>query len=160
MAGKLHWPLYLPEKASMRCGLTMAYGCSPMTPNAAPPKKRSLLPLLTVLFLFSYGLLTLLIVEQGAAIQSQSNLIRVLMSDSSELWAAKGKAIAEQRSAHAKAKAQPPSAKAPAAQTQGTPTQTPKHQQGHTDKTAKPGVDMPPAPASDLVDHRRSLNSI
>ena len=34
-----------------------------------PKKKRSLLPLLTVLFLFSYGLMTVLIVEQGSAIQ-------------------------------------------------------------------------------------------
>jgi hypothetical protein len=136
--------------------LTIAYGSTLVTPHAAPKKKRSLLPLLTVLFLFSYGLMTLLIVEQGSTIQSQSNLIRVLMRDSSELWAAKGKAIAQQRAAQAKT----PSAKAPAAQSQGTLAQAPKHQQGHAGKTVQPGVNMPPAPASDLLDQRRSLNSI
>ena len=49
---------------------------------AAPKKKRSLLPLLTVLFLFSYGLMTVLVVEQGSTIQSQRNMIQVLMRDS------------------------------------------------------------------------------
>lgn len=139
----------------------MAYGCTAITPNAAPKKKGSLLPLLTLLFLFSYGLMTLLIVEQGAAIQSQSNLIRVLMRDSSEFWAEKGKAIAQQRAAQARTQAQTPSAKAPTAQPQAPSAQAPKQRlQDHADKTAKPQVDVPAAPASDLVDHRRSLNSI
>jgi hypothetical protein len=146
--------LVLARKASMRCELTMAYGCTLVTPNAAPKKKRSLLPLLTVLFLFSYGLMTLLIIEQGSTIQAQSNLIRVLERDSSEFWAAKGKAIAQQRAAQAN------SAKAPSAQMQGAPNQTPKHQPGQAGPTAKPGIGIPPAPASDLLDHRRSLNSI
>jgi len=139
----------------------MAYGCTAITPNAAPKKKRSLLPLLTVLFLFSYGLMTMLIVEQGSTIQAQSNLIRVLMRDSSELWTAKGKAIGQQSAAQAKTQAQTPSAKAPAAQGQGPSAQVPKYRsQGQAGKTAKPQVDVPPVPASDLLDHRRSLNSI
>lgn len=140
----------------MRWELTIAYGCTAMAPNAAPKKKRSLLPLLTVLFLFSYGLMTLLIVEQGSTIQSQSNLIRLLERDSSEFWAAKGKAIAQQRAAQAKAQGTPSTK----AQTEGALTPTPKRQPGQAGKTVKPGVDMPPAPASDLLDHRRSLNSI
>ena len=48
--------------------------------NAVPKKKRSLLPLLTVVFLLSYGLMTMLIVEQGSVIQSQRNLIKILMT--------------------------------------------------------------------------------
>jgi hypothetical protein len=137
--------------------LTIAYGSSLLTPNGAPKKKWSLLPLLTVLFIFSYGLMTMLIVEQGSTIQSQSNLIRVLQRDSSEFWAAKGKAIAQQRAAQAKGQSTP-SAKTPGAQAQGA---TPKHQQqGQAGKAAKPGIDMPTAPATDLVDQRRSLNSI
>jgi hypothetical protein len=39
-------------------------------PIAVPKKKLSLLPLLTVLFAVSYGLMTVLIVEQGSTIQS------------------------------------------------------------------------------------------
>ena len=59
-----------------------------------------MLPLLTVLFLISYGLMTLLIVEQGTTIQSQRTLIQQLIGDSSELTAMKGKAF-QQQHAHA-----------------------------------------------------------
>ena len=71
-------------------------------PNAVPKKKRTLVPLLTVVFLLSYGLMTMLIVEQGSVIQSQRNLIKILMSDSAELWTMKGKAIADQQTARTK----------------------------------------------------------
>lgn len=53
-------------------------------------KKHPFLPLLTVLFLISYGLMTLLIVEQGNTIESQRLLIKQLFSDSAELTAMKG----------------------------------------------------------------------
>jgi hypothetical protein len=151
-------------------------------PVAAPKRKRSLLPLLTVLFLFSYGLLTLLIVEQGSAIQSQSNLIKVLLRDSTELWTAKGKAISDQQmiksqaEEKAKAKNQTPSAQiqAPPAEgrssqnsqvqspsTQSPSTQaTPEHRSSHAGKLAKPQTQAPPVPTSDLVDRRRALTTI
>ena len=151
-------------------------------PIAVPAKKKhSLLPLLTVLFIFSYGLMTVLIVEQGSAIQAQRNLIKVLMRDSTELWAAKGKAIGDQQMAQAQAKenirgntpspqtpstqAQTPSSQVPATQipsTQAPSTQvTPQHRsQSHAGKIAKPNVEVPPVPASDLVDRRRALSTI
>jgi hypothetical protein len=145
----------------MRCGLTIAYGFTAVTPDATPKKKRTLLPLLTIVFVFSYGLMTLLIVEQSAAIESQSSLIKMLMRDSSEFWAAKGQAMAAKHAAQARAQAQAPSAKAPAAQVQDPAAQGQKHNpQAHTGKAVKPGFDVPPAPAADLVDHRRALNSI
>jgi uncharacterized membrane protein len=147
-------------------------------PIAVPKKKRSLLPLLTVLFVFSYGLMTLLIVEQGSVIQSQRNLIKVLGRDSTELWAARGKAIGDQQTAKAPAqnRAQAPStqekhsAQAPSSQTPSTRTpsaQDPSTQavpqrrfQSRTGKIAKPVPQAPPVPASDLVDRRRSLDTI
>ena len=58
-----------------------------------------MLPILTVLFLISYGLMTLLIVEQGSTIQSQRTLIQQLLGDSTELSALKGKAIQQQAQA-------------------------------------------------------------
>src|SRR2546425_1945416 len=64
--------------------------------------KNTLVPLLTVLFLISYGLMTLLIVEQGRTIDSQRYLIRQLFSDSTQLTALQGKAIQKQ---HAEAQA-------------------------------------------------------
>jgi hypothetical protein len=133
-------------------------------PIAVPKKKRSLLPLLTVLFLISYGLMTMLIVEQGAAIQSQSNLIKVLMPDSRELWALKGKAIGEKQMAQAQGqnRAQSPSTQSPSTQapsTQAPSTQgIPQHQRAG--RIAKPETQVPPVPASDLGDQRRALRKI
>ena len=153
-----------------------------MLPIAAPKKKRSLLPLLTVLFLFSYGLMTLLVVEQGSALQSQSNVIKVLLRDSTELWTAKGKAISDQQMAKAQAEvkshagstqmqapsaenrssqnsAQSPSTEAPSTETPSTQA-APQHRSNHAGKFAKPQTQAPPVPASDLVDRRRALSTI
>ena len=136
-------------------------------PIAVAKKKRTLLPLLTIVFLFSYGLMTMLIVEQGAVIQSQRNLIQVLMRDSTELWGMKGKAVSDQQTVRAQGQsraqaqsAQNPSAKAPSSQTPSTQA-VPQHgTQGHAGKIAKPQAQVPPMPASDLVDQRRTLRTI
>jgi hypothetical protein len=135
--------------------------------------------LLTVLFVFSYGLMTMLIVEQGSVIQSQRNLIKVLAPESTELWAGKVKAIGEQQmalaQAEAKKRAQAPSTQAPSSEsplfqapsTQKPSTQTPSTQaapqhryQSHTGKITKPETQLPPVPAADLSDRRRALDTI
>jgi hypothetical protein len=151
--------------------LNISFGYTAVMPIAAPKKKRSLLPLLTVLFLFSYGLMTVLIVEQGSAIQSQRNLIKVLMRDSTELWSAKGKALSDQQMAQAQSEAKV-LAHAPSTQAQAPLSQTPStqipstqaapqhHSQSHAGKIAKPDAEVPPVPASDLVDRRRALSTI
>jgi len=126
----------------------------------------------------------MLIVEQGSTIQSQRNLIKVLLRDSVELWAAKGKALGDQQLAQAQAKAkthgQASSTQAPSAQTpssQAPANQAPANQapakhapstqavpqhrsHNHSGKVAKPDAQLPPVPASDLVDRRRSLSTI
>jgi len=149
--------------------LTISFGSTTLMPIAVPAKKRSLLPLLTVLFVFSYGLMTVLIIEQGSVIQSQRNLIKVLGRDSTELWSSRGKAIGDQESARAQAqsRAQAPSAPAQAPSTQSPSSQSPSTQavpqhrsQSRTGKIAKPETQVPPVPASDLSDRRRSLNTI
>jgi cytoskeletal protein RodZ len=153
-------------------------------PVASPKKKRSLVALLIVVFLASYGLMTLLIVEQNAAIQQQHNLIQVLLSDSRELWAMKGKILTANSApgqAHAQSSTQTPlthgqapSVQTPTTQTQSTQaqstqtpsTQTPStqapqhHAQSRAGKAAKPETQLPPMPASDLGDHRRVLISL
>ena len=91
----------------------------PAIPAATAPKKHGWLPVLTVLFLISYGLMTMLIVEQGRTIESQRALIRELFHDSTELSAIK-KAAQES--------AQPSSAQTQAQETQTIPTQTPSTQ--------------------------------
>lgn len=132
-------------------------------PIEAPKKKRTFLPLLTVLFLFSYVLMTVLIMEQGSAIQQQRNLIKVLMRDSTELWAIKGKAIGDKQAAQPQAQnharsAQNPSSQAPS--TQVPSTKAPQSHSSRTSKVAKPGSQVPPMPASDLIDQRRSLHTL
>ena len=147
---------------------------------AAPPKKRGWLPLLTVLFLISYGLMTMLIVEQGRTIESQRTLIQELFGDSSELSALKKKASVEQAQA---AQAQAALSQAPSAQKQSAhnpssqipsvqnpstqnpstqaPKQTPSSQavRSHQNQAAKP-FRMPSRPASDLSDSNRALITI
>lgn len=135
----------------------------------APKRKITLLPLLTVLFVISYGLMTLLIVEQGRTIQSQSNMIKILLPESRELWGLRGKAIAEKNSMQAPSTQEQPCVRTPSAQnpsTQVAPMQAPstqaapRHHSSGAGKSAKPETQLPPMPASDLIDQRRSLITI
>lgn len=145
----------------------------------AAQKKQGWLPLLTVLFLLSYGLMTMLIVEQGRTIESQRSLIRQLFRDSQELSAVKK---AQQESAQPEVstqapvtnnRSQNPNIQAPSTQypsTQAPIRQAPSSQaapqtapQRGTQKEAskqKPQVRMPSKQASDLVDDVRSLIAI
>ena len=163
---------------------------TPNTPDVpAAPKKRGWLPLLTVLFLISYGLMTMLIVEQGATIESQRALLRELYRDSQELSALRTKALQEKtvaddpsRGPSAKVQVpvtqmqsiptpstQTPSTRTPSTQvptTQAPAITTPSSQaaQQHRTQTKtekqKPQFQMPTKPASDLVDDPRNLNVI
>ena len=170
------------------CHLTTLFGTvESIEVKAIPentPKKRGWLPLLTILFLISYGLMTMLIVEQGSVIQSQGNLIKILNGDSRELWSMKGKAIGDQQMAKARAQnsaqapstqvqspsrtptsqvpsIQVPSTQAPSSQTPSTQgIQQQQHAPSRTGKALKHGTQAPPVPAEDLVDHRRSLVTI
>lgn len=127
-------------------------------PAATPKKKHGWLPLLTVLFLISYGLMTMLIVEQGQTIESQRALIRELFRDSAELSATK---IREQRAAHAAA-TQNPSAQNPSTQAQNrqAPSSQVPQQRAQIQTRPKSQIQMPSRPASDLQDSRRALVTI
>ena len=144
--------------------------------SETPRRKLGWLPLLTVLFMISYGLMTMLIVEQGQTIESQRALIRELFRDSTELSSAKMKAQTDRNHAQALAQnpsSQNPSTQAPLAQTpslqapsnQVPMKQTPSSQaapQQHAQNQARPKADfqMPSKPAADLADHRRALMTI
>lgn len=131
------------------------------TPEVQPKTKHTLLPILTVLFLISYGLMTLLIVEQGSTIQSQRTLIQQLLGDSTELSAMKSKAIQQHQQAlspkpQAEAEKRPP-VQAPSTQAAPSEKASTARNQG---KAHRPTPEKPPVPASDIADVRRSLMSI
>jgi hypothetical protein len=144
-----------------------------VTETSATTRKHRWLPLLTVLFLISYGLMTMLIVEQGQTIESQRALIRELFHDSTELSAVRSKTQQDHApSPSAKTQSsvtQHPSTHLPSTQypsTQAPGSQTPSSQAGsqhgaqNQAAKQKPQFRMPSKPASDLVDDVRTLITI
>jgi hypothetical protein len=163
-----------------------------LPPEALPeaPKKHGWLPLLTVLFLISYGLMTMLIVEQGSTIESQRALIRELFRDSTELTATKLKAqhdhqAAAQRAPRAQNNQAPmtqtpmtqiPSTQTPMTHSPSTQVQSEQSpssqisspqssspqatQQNSSKKPTQKQFRMPSKPAPDLIDDRRALVTI
>ena len=138
-------------------------------PQALPePKaksKHSLLPVLIVLFLISYGLMSFLVVEQDRTIGAQRSLIRSLLDDSSELSSLKVKIFQKQ---HAQAEvgtgsqAQTPSARIPSTQgplTHDTPAGSSPHNH-NAGKVRKAIPQRPPLGISDIVDGRRIASTI
>ncbi len=187
MAAGVHSPRCLPVEAKPGCLLTTLFGTDAVpavsavqTPVAA--RKHGWLPLLSVLFVICYSLMTMLIVEQGRTIESQRALIRELLRDSTELSAVKQKAA--QDSAQASGKTQVPLTDIPSSQTpltqipatqnpstQNPSTQAPnskapssqagpQHRAQNQAAQQKPEFQMPTKPASDLVDDVRTLNTI
>jgi hypothetical protein len=144
---------------------------------AAGNRKHALLPLLVVLFLISYGLLTMLVVEQNRTIVSQRTLIHLLFKDSLHLSALRK---AERQKPHnaqgvpasdLQANAQAPSAKIPVIQvpqqkspSAQVPSVKPKQQNGgnidHKQKAQKKTPNRPPAEVTDPSDMRRVSFSI
>ena len=156
------------------CDLTTLFGtlesveikAAPITPTT-PTKKRGWLPLLTILFLISYGLMTMLIVEQGRTIESQRVLIRDLFRDSTELSAVKTRLLEE----HAQGQnpssqtpstqvpsAQAPSIEAPMKQAPSSQAETQQHPQIQVKPRSQ--FQIPSRPATDLQDGRRALKTI
>jgi uncharacterized membrane protein len=135
-------------------------------------KKHGLLPILVVLFLISYALMTMLIVEQGRTIESQRSLIHELFRDSTELSAVKMKAQEEQAQAAQSQSAKNPSSQNPsvaAPSTQAPTHKAPSRQSPSSQavpqnraQNQRPSsqVQVPTRPASDVNDAGRSLIKI
>lgn len=125
--------------------MTTLFGTEEVTTTAPTEeprrKKHGWLPLLTVLFCISYGLMTMLIVEQGRTIDSQRALIRELFRDSVALNNYKIKALEEKRGAK---NSQTPGAQSPA--TQAPSSATPSTQEQNQ------------APSSQAVPQHRAQN--
>src|SRR5262252_9783561 len=70
-----------------------------LVPTPSPKPTRSALPILVVLFVISYSLMTLLVFEQARTIESQRGLIRSLFQDSAQLSRMKIQAAQTQQAA-------------------------------------------------------------
>jgi hypothetical protein len=124
--------------------------------EVAARKKYGWLPLLTVLFLFSYGLMTMLIVEQGQTIESQRVLIRELFRDSTALSALK-----RSQGQHSLAQTQPAQNPSTQAQTKQAPSsQADPQVRTESEAGKQKPFRMPTRPASDLADKARALITI
>jgi len=116
-----------------------------------------MLPILVVLFVVSYCLLTMLVFEQGRTIESQRSLIRAMLQDSTQLAALKGKMA---RDENQRAQNQ---ASAPANQRNSGPVTAVPQGSDKTKQPNKPPRSMkqaPGKPQSDLEDVRRSTRII
>jgi hypothetical protein len=118
-----------------------------------------------ILFIVSYGILTLLVFEQGRTIESQRFLIRGMLQDSTQLASLKGKlARDESNRPHDKAAAQAEHKEADSGnRSTGNPAPGAKGSDKQTkrpSKSARSTKQAPGKPASDLTDVRRSTRSI
>ena len=120
----------------------------------------TMLPLLVILFIVSYGILTLLVFEQGQTIESQRTLIREMLKDSTQLAALKGKlARDDSKRSHEKASTQAD----PKGADSGNPAPGAKGSDKETKRPGKSANSMkeaPGKPPADLEDVRRATRVI
>jgi hypothetical protein len=114
-----------------------------------------------ILFIVSYGILTMLVFEQGQTIESQRSLIKEMMKDSTQLASLKDKlARDDSKRTHDKTAVQA-DRKDPEG---GNPAAAPKalnNKDGkHPGKSAHVTKQVPSRPAGDLEDVRRSTRVI
>ncbi len=119
----------------------------------------ALLPLLVILFIVSYAILTLLVFEQGQTIETQRGLIRQLLRDSTQLAELRGKQARDDgKQLHDKASAEvdhKDAAGNSAAGAKGSDKETKR-----PGKSARSTKETPGKPAADLEDVRRSTRVI
>jgi len=119
-----------------------------------------MLPLLVILFIVSYGILTMLVFEQGQTIESQRSLIHEMLKDSTQLAALKGKlARDDSKRSHDKASSQAD----PKGADSGNPAPGAKGSDKETKrpgKSAKSMKEAPGKPPADLEDLRRATRVI
>jgi len=105
-------------------------------------KKHNMLPVLVVLFLISYGLMTMLIIEQGRTIESQRALIHELYHDSAELAAVKSRTLQENAVVDSQNAL---TAQAPSSTIQSRQAQTPSTQAQQVPSSHAPSTQIPSA---------------
>ena len=151
-------------RGELRDTLTVIYSAECAAPK---PTSRAigLMPLLVILFIASYSILTALVFEQGVTIESQRGLIREMLKDSTQLATLRGKLARDDGKRVQDKVAAPPEHKnadsanaAAGAKSSG--------EKGSNKETKRPGKSahtmkaIPGKPAADLEDVRRSTGVI
>ncbi|HUM06996.1 MAG TPA: hypothetical protein VLT90_16130 [Terriglobales bacterium] len=131
--------------------------------NEAPDKKprNALLPLLVVLFVISYSILTLLVIEQGRTIEVQRGLLREMLKDSTQLATLK-KQIAQEAAARKTSPADRKDGSSANSSDSPARNDAPKASGKDTKRQGKSRTmkEVPETPAADLQDVRRSTRVI
>jgi hypothetical protein len=124
-------------------------------------RPNAILPLLVILFIVSYGILTTLVFEQGQTIESQRGLIREMLKDSSQLATLKGKlARDDSKRIHEKATAPAEHADHAEAIAPAPEVKAPNKEPKRPGKSAHTMKEVPGKPAADLEDVRRATRII
>ena len=139
------------------------YGTESVAPRTAK-RPAAILPLLVILFVISYGILTMLVFEQGQTIESQRGLIHEMLKDSTQLATLKGKLARDDgKRLQDKASGQADQKNVESGNPAGTKGSDAK---GLDKETKRPGKsahsmkEVPGKPAADLEDVRRSTRVI
>ena len=155
---RVHYTMSKPGKYGAILGaiLAIVYSAECKASQKAN-RPAAMLPILVVLFVVSYALLTMLVFEQGKTIEAQRTLIREMLKDSTQLAAIKGK-LATNDAQHPQDKAaaqagQKASGSAAASKDAGKDTK----KAGKAPRSMRQAPGRPPA---DLEDIRRSTNVI
>jgi hypothetical protein len=166
MVSWVHYPQVKARivRASLGANLTVIYSAESVAPRTTRPT--AILPLLVILFIVSYGILTMLVFEQGQTIESQRGLIHEMLKDSTQLAAIKGKLArddskrVQHEQAAAPADRKDADAGTPAAGTQGPDAKGLDKETKRPSKSTHATKEVPGKPAADLEDVRRSTRVI
>jgi hypothetical protein len=152
-----------PDSGDPEGTLTVIYSAEGMAPKTTS-RTTALMPLLVVLFVISYCILTLLVFEQGQTIEAQRGLIKEMLKDSSQLAAMKEK-LAKQDAQRPQEKSAV-SADHKNADSVSKPNGSAPSANGGTVAPVKPGKttnsrnEVPGKPPADLQDVRRLTHVI
>lgn len=150
----MHYSSASARNVSGKLGATLTVLFSAENKPKTTAKPAAILPLLVILFIVSYGILTMLVFEQGQTIESQRTLIREMLKDSTQLATLKGKMARDDKRVHDKA-AQGGHVDADSGNGASGVTGSKR-----ANKTAHTMKQVPGKPATDLEDVRRSTNVI
>ena len=137
--------------------LSVVYSTECAAPKTAA-KPAAMMPLLVILFVVSYCILTMLVFEQGQTIESQRSLIREMLKDSTQLAALKDKLARDKASVAGEPKSA--DAGSPAAGAKGSDAKGLSKETKRPGKSAHSTKQVPEKPAADLEDVRRSTRVI